>query len=131
MARTYKTRYLGVPGNRPVRRLDLIPFDKKGQGLEVQLDCTEFTSHCPVTGAPDFGRVLITYWPDKCLVETKSVKMWLWSFRSRKGFNEAMARDMCEAFWRQVKPFEVTIEAQFNHRGGIGVTAKAHQSRDD
>lgn len=105
----------------------MIPWS--GGPLEVQLECSEFTSHCPVTGQPDFARLVIRYTPDKHLVETKSLKLYLWSFREAKAYNEALCDEVAHVFDAQVQPKSVTVEAMFHARGGISVTARAARQR--
>lgn len=122
MAKTMK--YLGEKTNKPTRKLDLIPWPASSSlSSIVTLDCKEFTSFCPVTRQPDFGSLRITYRPHRHLVETKSLKLYLWSFRSSKSFNEQVCRRICEDFFKQVKPKMVRVSATFNTRGGISVEA--------
>lgn len=90
---------------------------------EVQLECTEFTSRCPVTKQPDFGSLNIIYTPEGHLVETKSLKLWLWQFRDRACFNEKLCREIAMEFFRQVRPRCVTVKMDFKPRGGIAVHA--------
>jgi len=69
------SQHLGKPSNEPVDEVDLI--DWVGEAILIRLDCSEFTCICPVTGQPDFGTLTIEYVPDKHLVETKSLKLYL------------------------------------------------------
>ena len=88
----------------------------------VRLDCAEFTSHCPVTAQPDFGRIVIEYQPQHMIVETKSLKLWLWSFRGKARFNERIVAEICEVFTDVVEPYFVRVTGHFNARGGISVS---------
>ncbi len=87
----------------------------------VELDCPEFTSLCPITGQPDFGRILVRYSPDSLLVESKSLKIYLYSFRNHGAFHEncvnMIARDLFDIM--QARWIEVT--GYFNPRGGIAI----------
>jgi 7-cyano-7-deazaguanine reductase len=94
----------------------------------VRLDCSEFTSHCPVTGQPDFAEVVIEYVPGDHIVETKSVKLWLQTWRSRSAFNEQIAVELLHAFVEAVNPISASVVARFKPRGGISVTATATTS---
>ncbi len=90
--------------------------------MRVVLDCSEFTSHCPVTKQPDFARIVIEYITEASIVETKSLKLWLWSWRSKHDFNEQIVFDMAAAFLERVKPRAVKVTGHFNARGGIAVS---------
>lgn len=116
--------HLGKQTNEPTTQLDPIPWTG-GRKMVVRLDCSEFTSHCPVTGQPDFGRFVIEYVPDRFIVETKSMKLFMWQFREVKRFNELLVDEIADAFYSQIKPERVTVTGSFNQRGGIAVTATA------
>lgn len=120
-------KYLGRTTNTP-GELEAIPW--KGGRMRVELDCTEFTSHCPVTGQPDFGRIGIDYGVDQHIVETKSLKLWLWKFRNVAQFNERIADQIADEFSKAIRPLWVNVTAKFNTRGGISVTAHAERSRE-
>jgi 7-cyano-7-deazaguanine reductase len=114
--------YLGKQTNEPTKKLDRIEVKAPPFPGEVYLLCTEFTSFCPVTHQPDFGELLITYRPGRWLVETKSLKLFLWSFRERGDFNESIVREIAEIFFLQVAPVFVSVRGTFHSRGGIGLT---------
>lgn len=106
------------------RDLDVIEYHGS-QGLMVTLDCSEFTSHCPVTGQPDFGTLQIHYVPDKFLLETKSAKLYLWSWRGVSAFNELIVDRMATDLAERVKPTWLRVTGRFHTRGGIAVSAQA------
>lgn len=114
-------KHLGVQSQDPIVELDTIDWHRPGQ-TTVKLDCSEFTSHCPVTKQPDFGRIEIAYLPGTKLVETKSLKLWLWQWRDRAAFNEEIVHEIAAKFMDQVEPLAVTVTGHFNPRGGISVT---------
>lgn len=116
-------KYLGKTVTGPITELEKIDWEH-GQ-IEIQFECTEFTSFCPVTGMPDFAQLSIVYVPDKHIVETKSLKLFLQSYRDVKSFNEAIVADIADKFFEQVRPLAVTVAGKFNLRGGIGVSARA------
>ncbi len=91
--------------------------------LEVTLHCTEFTCLCPVTGQPDFAQIEIVYTPDKFVVESKSLKLYLESFRGVGVFHEHLAVDIGKDFMKFVKPREARVTVHFNTRGGIAISA--------
>ena len=117
---TLSTKYLGKQQQEAVDELDVVP--SPASGVRVLLDCSEFTSHCPVTSQPDFASIGIDYIADENIVETKSLKLWLWRWRDRRAFNEAIVVEIARSFFDQVKPFEVSVRAQFAARGGISVS---------
>ena len=71
----------------PSKRLDVVPNPHPGRDYEVRLEIPEFTCLCPVTGQPDFATIRITYVPDRYLVELKSIKLYMWSYRDEGAFH--------------------------------------------
>ena len=118
-------RHLGKQSNEPVDRVDLIEWG--GERLVVRLDCTEFSSMCPVTVQPDYAQLVIEYVPDKHLAETKSVKLYLWKFRDERAFNEVIVDRVASELFEQIKPLWLRVVGEFNPRGGICVTATAER----
>jgi len=90
--------------------------------LQIKLLCSEFTSLCPLTKQPDFAEIEIDYEPDKWVAETKSVKLFLESYREVGIFNEHLAVELAEKFMARVEPFEVTVAVRFKSRGGIAIS---------
>lgn len=118
-------RFLGKKANEPTDTLDLIPW--KGGTIHVRLDCSEFTSLCPVTGQPDFAELVIEYVPAAHLAETKSVKLYLWRYRNQAAFNEQLVDAIADDFNRQLAPRWLRVTGRFHPRGGISVTATAER----
>jgi 7-cyano-7-deazaguanine reductase len=118
-------KHLGKPSNEPIDVVDLIEWE--GEEILVRLDCSEFTSLCPVTGQPDFATLVIEYVPHRHLVETKSVKLYLWKYRTEPGFNEALIDRIAGDLHRQIQPRWLRVTGTFNPRGGIRVTATAER----
>lgn len=118
-------RHLGRPANEPVDRVDLIPWT--GERISVRLDCAEFTSLCPVTGHPDFASLAIEYVPDRHLVETKSMKLYLWRYRGERAFNEELVDAIAGDLHRQIEPLWLRVTGRFNPRGGIALTVSAER----
>jgi 7-cyano-7-deazaguanine reductase len=86
---------------------------------EIAFDCPEFTCLCPLTGQPDFAHIKIRYVPDAFCVETKSLKLYLWSFRDVGAFHEKVTNEICDEIVATLGPRRVTVEADFLVRGGI------------
>lgn len=107
---------------KPSRTLEVFP-NHAGKHLQVTLHCTEFTCRCPMTHQPDYATVDITYIPDKYVVESKSIKLYLETFRDEGIFHEHLAVDIAKDFEKFVKPRSVEVTVNFNVRGGIAISA--------
>ena len=91
----------------------------------ILLDCPEFTSLCPMTGQPDFGRIVIDYVPGARCIESKSLKMYLFSFRSHGGFGEAIVNRVLDDVVTACSPRRATVRGSFSPRGGISIEITA------
>jgi 7-cyano-7-deazaguanine reductase len=109
---------------KPSRTLEVFPNHAPKKKMEVELKCTEFTCVCPLTGQPDYAEIEITYVPDKYIVESKSMKLYLETYRGEGIFHEHLAVDIAKAFIKFVKPLAVEVEVKFHARGGIAIEAK-------
>ncbi|MDR1781064.1 MAG: preQ(1) synthase [Tannerella sp.] len=87
----------------------------------VHLDCPEFTSLCPITGQPDFATILIDYIPDAKLVESKSLKLYLFSFRNHGAFHEDCVNIIMKDLISLLAPKYIEVTGLFNPRGGISI----------
>jgi 7-cyano-7-deazaguanine reductase len=83
--------------------------------------CTEFTSLCPKTGQPDFAKIYINYIADKKMVESKSLKLYLFSFRNHGDFHEDCVQKMCNDLVKLMKPKYIEVIGEFTPRGGIAI----------
>ena len=95
----------------------------------IRMNIPEFTCLCPLTGQPDFAKLLIDYVPDKLCVELKSLKLYITSFRDKGAFHEAITNEILSDIATLLKPRFMRITADFNVRGGIytRVTAEHRQ----
>jgi 7-cyano-7-deazaguanine reductase len=109
----------------PSRTLEVFPNHAPGK-IEVSLHCTEFTCLCPLTGQPDFADIEIVYTPDQHVVESKSLKLYLETFRNVGVFHEHLAVDIGEDFVKFLKPLSVSVTVKFHVRGGIAIDATWH-----
>ena len=91
----------------------------------IEFDCPEFTSLCPVTGQPDFGHIIIRYVPDKRCIESKSLKLFLFSFRNSQTFHEEAANHILDAIVAACAPRKAEVVGRFRPRGGIAINVKA------
>ncbi len=109
----------------PDRRLETFPSRSAPGSLTVALHCTEFTCRCPVTGQPDWAQIDIEYVPDQAVVESKSLKLYLETFREEGIFHEHLAQVVLDDFVAAVRPLACSVTVRFNVRGGIAITATA------
>lgn len=107
------------------RSLEAFPNHAPGQ-LSVTLHCTEFTCLCPLTGQPDYAQIDITYVPDKFVVESKSLKLYLETYRNEGVFHEHLAIDIAQDFVKFIKPASIDVLVKFHVRGGIAIDANYH-----
>ncbi|MGQ0431843.1 MAG: preQ(1) synthase [Microthrixaceae bacterium] len=91
----------------------------------VRLTSHEVMSICPVTEQPDISTMVLEYRPDQHCIESKSLKLYLWSFRDRPAFCEALAAEIAEEVVRAADPHEVTVTLTQQPRGGIVIEATA------
>jgi len=114
---------LGKPARGPSKDLDTFP---KPEGVNlVRFSSSELTSLCPVTGQPDFSTVVIEYEPDALCIESKSLKLYLWSFRDENHFAESLASIIAHDVAEVIRPVWVKVEIRQAIRGGLQLTAVA------
>ncbi len=116
---------LGGGTTKPARSLETFPNKHPGRDYMVTLESNEFTCLCPVTGQPDFARIEVRYVPNKRIVESKSLKLYLWSFRSEGIFHEHLANIILDDLVEALKPRWCEVLAKFNSRGGISIKVHA------
>ncbi|MGY6277300.1 preQ(1) synthase [Methylomonas sp. MgM2] len=106
---------------------DLTTFEnpRPGRDFTIRIDIPEFTCLCPMTGQPDFAKLLIEYVPDKLCVELKSLKLYMWTFRERGAFHEAVTNEILDHIAAAISPNFMRLRADFNVRGGIYTTVVA------
>ncbi len=85
----------------------------------IRMRIPEFTCLCPLTGQPDFATLLLAYVPDRRCVELKSLKLYIWSFRDRGVFHEAVTNEIADHLAEALSPRYLRLEARFRVRGGI------------
>ena len=99
--------------------LEAIPFEYPGSETEVVYETEEFTAVCPWTGLPDFGTLTITYVPQESLVEMKSLKYYLTSFRNVGILQEHAVNRILNDLVALLNPVSIMVEAEYRERGGI------------
>jgi 7-cyano-7-deazaguanine reductase len=104
------------------RTFEVFPNHAPGE-LDVTLRCTEFTCLCPLTGQPDYAEIDIVYMPADFVVESKSMKLYLETYRNVGVFHEHLAVDIGKDFVKFVKPKSCAVTVRFHSRGGIAIDA--------
>ena len=95
----------------------------------VRFNCPEFTTLCPITGQPDFAEIRIGYVPDKRMVESKSLKLYLFSFRSNGDFHEDCVNTIMKDLVKLMDPKYIEVTGFFTPRGGISIYPYANYGR--
>jgi len=119
---------LGKPA-KPVRKLETFPNHNDKRDYLITLQTEEFTCVCPKTDQPDFAKIKIQYIPDKKIIESKSLKLYLWSFRNEGVFHEHVTNIMLDDLVTALKPRWCKVSAEFAVRGGIGITVDAEYKK--
>jgi len=114
---------------KPVRKLEAFPNRSPGRRYTVTLVCPEFTCVCPLTGQPDFGTITIHYVPDRRILESKSLKLYLWSFRNEGTFHEHVTNRILDDVVKALDPLYCRVTGNFNARGGISISVEAEHTR--
>jgi len=103
----------------PSKQLESFASPRPGRPFEVVFETEEFTCLCPMTGQPDFAKLKITYMPDQLCVESKSLKLYLWSYRNEGAFHEAVTNQIADDLVEALKPIWLRVDGDFLIRGGI------------
>ena len=118
-------KYLGQPSALPSTpeeaELDYVPNPRSGSLYLVRFAVPEFTSLCPVTGQPDFAHLVIDYAPGETIVESKSLKLFLGSFRNHAGFHEDVSVGIGQRLHDEMRPRWIRIGGYWYPRGGIPI----------
>jgi 7-cyano-7-deazaguanine reductase len=120
---------LGREVRQPVRKLETFPNQHPGRRYTVTLVCPEFTCICPVTGQPDFATITIRYIPDRRILESKSLKLYLWSYRQEGAFHEHVTNQILDDLVEALDPTYCHVSGAFNVRGGISITVDAEYEK--
>jgi 7-cyano-7-deazaguanine reductase len=115
---------------RPSRQLETFTNPNPTRDYLVNIELPEFTCLCPLTGQPDFATLLLQYVPDRRNVELKSLKLYVWSFRDRGAFHEAVTNQVLDDLKAALQPRFIRLTSRWNVRGGITTTVVAeHRKR--
>lgn len=109
----------------PSRDLVALPNPHPGRDYEVRCETPEFTCLCPVTGQPDFATVRLAYVPRDSIVELKSLKLYLWSYRQEGAYHEDVTNRILDDLVAAIAPKRVTVVTDWQVRGGIRTVVEA------
>jgi 7-cyano-7-deazaguanine reductase len=115
--------------NQPSRALETFVNPAPERDYTIRMTIPEFSCLCPKTGQPDFAELLLEYVPDGRCVELKSLKLYIWSFRDRGTFHEAVTNEMLGDLVSATAPRFMRLTAKFNVRGGIYTTVVAEHRK--
>jgi 7-cyano-7-deazaguanine reductase len=121
-------KYLGKKTTQPSKQLDT--FAKPENTNYVKFESNELTSFCPVTGQPDFYSICIEFTPDKLCIESKSLKLYLWTFREEAVFSETLADVILKDIFSAINPIWCKVTLVQNIRGGLQLTTSAEKRKE-
>ena len=111
----------------PSSELTTFPNPAPARDYTIRMSIPEFTCLCPMTGQPDFATLELEYVPAALCVELKSLKLYIWSFRERGAFHEAVTNEIVDQLAGAIHPRFMRLTARFNVRGGIYPTVVAER----
>ena len=114
---------------QPSRALETFPNPAPQRDYTIRMTIPEFTCLCPKTGQPDFATLKLEFVPDELCVELKAMKLYVWSFRDRGAFHEAVTNEILGDLVAAIAPRFMRLTAEFNVRGGIYTTVVAEHTK--
>ncbi|HBC86763.1 MAG TPA: NADPH-dependent 7-cyano-7-deazaguanine reductase QueF [Lentisphaeria bacterium] len=124
-----KASRTSFPGNPQNANVEVFENLFPERNYEIEFVCPEFTSLCPVTGQPDFGEISVKYIPDRLCVESKSLKLFLFSFRNFNTFHEEAVNIIADRINEACSPRWLQVSGRFHPRGGISINVKVEKTR--
>ena len=109
--------------------LETFPNKHPDNDYFVKFNCPEFTSLCPITGQPDFATIYISYMPDRIMVESKSLKLYLFGFRNHGDFHEDCMNIIMKDLIKLMDPRYIEVWGKFTPRGGISIDPYCNYGR--
>lgn len=110
---------------KPSKTLETFPNRHPHREYIVRLESDEFTCVCPATGQPDFATITVEYIPRERILESKSFKLYLWSYRDQGVFHEHVTNQILEDLVAALQPRWCRVQGAFKVRGGIAITVQA------
>jgi 7-cyano-7-deazaguanine reductase len=115
---------------RPTTQLETFANPATDRDYTIRMQIPEFTCLCPRTGQPDFATLDLEYVPDRMCVELKSLKLYIWSFRDRGAYHEAVTNEIADHLQATLQTRFLKLTARFNVRGGIYTTVVAERRQN-
>lgn len=115
--------------NLPSTELETFANPTTAHDYTIHITTPEFTCLCPRTGQPDFATLELEYVPDALCVELKSLKLYVWSFRNRGAFHEAVTNEIVDHLAAALVPRFIRLTARFNVRGGVYTSVVAERRK--
>jgi 7-cyano-7-deazaguanine reductase len=112
------------------KQLDTVPWNHTATDAVIEFSTTELTALCPITGQPDFYELELSYRPGPRLLESKSMKLYLWGFRDKGMFAEDMAATLLKDLVAACDPVEMTVDLTQKVRGGLKIRTVVRHSPD-
>ena len=122
-------RYSKIPETYAPEVLEAFENQHPERDYWVQFNCPEFTALCPITGQPDFAEIKIMYIPDKKMVESKSLKLYMFSFRNHGDFHEDVVNIILNDLVKLMDPRYIEVLGLFLPRGGISIYPYANYGK--
>lgn len=116
---------------KPSKDLETFPNPQPRRDYTIRMTIPEFTCLCPKTGQPDFANILIEYVPAALCVELKALKLYMWTFRDRGAFHEAVTNEILDHIVTAIAPNFMRVRAEFFVRGGIYTTVIVEHKNTD
>jgi len=111
--------------------LETFPNPNIDRDYTIRIDTPEFTCLCPKTGQPDFATLSLEYVPNETCIELKSFKLYVWSYRDKGAFHEAVTNQILNDLVKACQPRFMRLSAEFNVRGGVYTTVVAEHKADN
>ncbi|MGB0238585.1 MAG: preQ(1) synthase [Cycloclasticus sp.] len=115
---------------QPNTDLETFPNPNVERDYTIRIDTPEFTCLCPKTGQPDFATLTLEYVPNESCIELKSFKLYIWSYRDKGAFHEAVTNSILDDLVKACQPRFMRLSAEFNVRGGVYTTVVAEHKAD-
>ena len=119
-----------MQNRQPSKNIETFDNPRTERDYTIDIDIPEFTCLCPLTGQPDFAHLYLSYTPDKLCIELKSLKNYIWTFRDRQAFHEAVSNEILDHLCRAIEPRYMRLTADFNVRGGIQTAVTVEHCQD-
>lgn len=111
--------------------IETFPNPNTERDYTIRIDTPEFTCLCPKTGQPDFATLSLEYVPNNSCIELKAFKLYVWSYRDKGAFHEAVTNQVLDDLVKACEPRFMRLSAEFNVRGGVYTTVVAEYKADD